>query len=206
MFSDPYTLKQGIKLIGTALGESGLEKAEKFIEYYDENVYKVTSTVATIPQAGRPKVYYAASSILNTEGQNTFPQTWIEAGGGVNVAAENGVAGGFKDISMEDLVKWNPDYIVCRDVPFKQAILDDAKWTDIAAVKNNQVHIMPKGVYGWGVRSGEEALQVLWIAKLLHPDKFADIDMIQETKNFYEIFHDYKLSDEEAASMLNRQE
>ena len=202
MFSDPFTLKQGVNLIGTALGQNGLEKAQKFTEYYDKNVYKVTSTIATIPHAGRPKVYYAASGILNTEGQNTFPQTWIETGGGINVAAENGISGGFKDVTMENLIQWDPDYIVCRDAPFKESILSDARWANITAVKTGQVLIMPKGVYGWGVRSGEEALMVLWIAKLLHPDKFPDLDMVQETKYFYETFHDYTMTDDEANSIL----
>jgi iron complex transport system substrate-binding protein len=103
---------------------------------------------------------------------------------------------------MESLLKWNPDYIVCRDAPYKATILADARWQDINAVKNGHVLVNPQGVFYWCVRSAEEALQILWMAKTLYPDKFADMDLVQEVKDYYETFHDYTLSDEDVNSIL----
>ena len=60
----------------------------------------------------------------------------------------------------------------------------------------------PAGVFSWDRYSGEEALQVLWAAKFFNPDKFEDIDMVQQTQDFYKTFYGYDLSKEDAERML----
>ena len=45
-------------------------------------------------------------------------------------------------------------------------------------------------------------LQVLWVAQLLHPDKFKDIDMNAEVRKFYKTFYDYDMTEDEARRML----
>jgi iron complex transport system substrate-binding protein len=97
-FSDPDTLKKGVELIGTVLGKKELEKANQWVDYYDGNIERVTSATSSIPAEQRPGVYYCASGPLNTEGEGTLVQCWMEIGGGVNVAAEGGVVGSFKDV------------------------------------------------------------------------------------------------------------
>lgn len=36
--------------------------------------------------------------------------------------------------------------------------------------------------------SAEETLQIQWAAKLLNPDKFANLNIAKETKDFYKDF------------------
>ena len=50
--------------------------------------------------------------------------------------------------------------------------------------------------------SRKEALQVLWTATILHPQRFADVDMIKEVQYCYRKFYDYKLSVAEAERLL----
>ena len=50
---------------------------------------------------------------------------------------------------------------------------------------------------------GEEALQVLWAAKKFNPDKFADVDIEKETKDFYMQYYGYQLTDDECSRILN---
>ena len=44
---------------------------------------------------------------------------------------------------------------------------------------------------------------MLWAAKLLHPDKFPDVDLRVETKQFYSRFFHYALSESELDSILD---
>jgi hypothetical protein len=74
---------------------------------------------------------------------------------------------------------------VCRDSATKPQILADARWSNIAAVRNHRLYVNPQGVYVWSVRSAESALQPLWAAKTFHPDLFADIDMTNEVRQSY---------------------
>ena len=50
----------------------------------------------------------------------------------------------------------------------------------------------------------EIPLAVLWTAKTLYPDLFADIDLAAETKNFYHQFFDCDLSDADVQKIFKR--
>ena len=82
------------------------------------------------------------------------------------------------------------------------ALKADEAWTGLTAVKNDAVYANPSGVFAWDRYSGEEALQVLWAAKLLNPDKFADINIEQETKDFYKLFYGCELTDDQVNRIL----
>ncbi|MGH3778235.1 MAG: hypothetical protein ACRDRR_21270 [Pseudonocardiaceae bacterium] len=100
-------------------------------------------------------------------------------------------------------MRWDPDIIVCRDAPTKPEILADPRWSNVTAVRNQQVFANPTGVYVWSVRSAESALQPLWAAKTFHPDLFPELDMAAEVKNFYSTFYSYDLSDDQVNAILN---
>ena len=83
---------------------------------------------------------------------------------------------------------------------------DDPRWQQIKAVREGRVFVNPSGAYLWDRHSAEAALQVLWVAKLLHPAQFADLDVNQETKRFYARFFHHVLTDSELSSIMNATE
>lgn len=204
-FQNPAQLKAGVTLAADVLGRDAPARAQQFATYYDSNIAKVQAKTAGIRAASQPKVYYTAGTPLQTEGQNSIVDIWINEGGAQNVAALNGVntAPAFATVTLEDIVKWNPDIIVCRDAATKPQILSDPRWSNISAVRNHRVYVNPQGVYVWSVRSAESALQPLWAAKTFHPDLLPDIDMNSEVKNFYHQFYSYDLSDQQVDAILN---
>jgi iron complex transport system substrate-binding protein len=66
--------------------------------------------------------------------------------------------------------------------------------------------VNPTGVYLWDRHSAEAALQVLWAAKTLHPDRFKDLDIRKETKAFYAGFFNHALTDAEYETMVRATE
>ena len=44
---------------------------------------------------------------------------------------------------------------------------------------------------------------MLWAAKKFNPDKFADVDIEKETKDFYMQYYGYQLTDDECSRILN---
>lgn len=189
MFTSPETLIKGINLLGEIMGEKEAKVAKQLSAYYQGNIDKVTVKTTSIAKADRPTVFYAASGILNTEGKTSIVTSWIEMAGGVNVAAENGIEGTFKDVSPEQLLKWNPDIIICRDYSFKKAYLSDTRMTKLSAIRNGKIYVNPRGVFPWCVRSADEAIQPLWAATVIQPKLFSDIDMNAEVTNFYKTFY-----------------
>jgi iron complex transport system substrate-binding protein len=196
-------LKKGITLTGKILGPREERVAADFCAYYDANIRRVTVRTSVIPRSKRLKVYMGGGvDGLSTEGKRSLVTSWIETAGGINVAAESGIDGIGKRVSLEELIQWNPDVIIVSDKNAKESILKSGQWKDIDAVRHNRVYVNPRGVYLWSVRSAEEALQVLWAAKTLYPDLFADMNMPEEVKRFHKTFYGYDLTDDDAARML----
>jgi iron complex transport system substrate-binding protein len=73
----------------------------------------------------------------------------------------------------------------------------------VKAVRDGRVYANPRGMFWWCRETSEEALQFLWVAKLLYPDAFADIDMAAETRAFYKDFYRIDLSDDEIRDFLS---
>jgi iron complex transport system substrate-binding protein len=127
---------------------------------------------------------------------------WITIAGGVNAATVSGLA---RPVSMEQVAAWNPDVIIVGTAPneeSRRAILTDPRWSRITAVQTGRVFVNPSGVYLWDRHSAEAALQVLWAAKVLHPDLFRDLDIRKETRAFYARFFGHTLTDAEYQTLM----
>ncbi len=158
---------------------------------------------ADIPENEKPRVYYAASGLTNTEGTGSITNYWAGAAGGVNVATENGIEGTFIDIDVETLLSWNPDIIVLRDAEFYQQLMDDPTLSTMDAVKNGKVYVAPKGIYNWAVRASEAAIMPLWAATIIQPELFKDIDIEQETRDFHQKYYGMELTDDQVYTILH---
>jgi iron complex transport system substrate-binding protein len=197
-------LKTTVRMTGAVLGERESRIAAEYIRYFDENIQRVTQITAKLAQSERPKVLHTATpGILTIDGRRSVIDDWINVAGGVNAADVIGVG---RPVTMEQVVVWNPDVIIVGTAPNqqnRQAILDDPRWREIKAVRDGKVFANPSGAYLWDRHSAEAALQVLWAAKLLHPARFANLDVNGETKRFYSRFFHHVLTDAELASILN---
>ncbi|BBB89800.1 MAG TPA: ABC transporter substrate-binding protein [Methylomusa anaerophila] len=202
-FSTPAEFKQAVTLLGQVLGPREADKAARFCRYFDGIVGQLTARQAAADPNRKPGVYYIADHLLNTEGKNSVVTSWIAMAGGVNVAAAGGVESVRADISMESLVNWQPDVIITRDADQRALVFQDSRCQQLPAVLNGEVYVSPKGVNAWCTRSGESALQLLWAAKILQPDRFRDIDMNQAVREFYKIFYDYELNETEVQAILH---
>lgn len=204
-FSDMNGLMQTVNLTAEVLGTQGAyERAQKYNAYMQKNLKLIEERLKDLPNSERPKVMHIGSGtkVQNVSGSGIVIDEWIKIAGGQNVAADQK---GMKDVSMEQITAYAPEVIIIGgDASAKgvQTIKSDAAWKDIPAVKNDKVIRNPYGTFNWDRYSTEEALQVLWAAKTLHPQKFADVDMVKETQEFYSTFFGYSLSADDAQRIL----
>ena len=199
-------LKATVRMTGEVLGPQEAAVAADYIRDLDANIKRVAAVTSSIPVAERPSVLHTSQyAVLSTDGAKTLIDAWISYAGGVNVAAKD-ITGNQKAITAEQIAVWDPEVIIVGTAPNgdnAKAILADPKWSGTKAVKNGKVFPNPTGVYLWDRYSAEEALQILWAAKLFYPGKFKDLDIISETKSFYVKYFHYKLTDREVASILS---
>ncbi|HWQ66479.1 MAG TPA: ABC transporter substrate-binding protein [Methanospirillum sp.] len=193
--------KREVALFGDVFGLEGQKKAADYAKYFDEKVDNIVSVTSKIPQSEKPNVYYAGGvNALKTQGLNTYTNWWVEMAGGNFVSKE--ITQQKADVTVEQVAAWNPDIIMMGRINSTDVIMNDPKWQDIKAVKDNKVFICPEGVFYWDY-SSEGILLLEYLAKTFHPEKFADIDMNKEIKEFYSRFYNYDLTDTEADRILS---
>lgn len=193
-----------IALIGEMLGAQ--EKAAKYNDYYRNRVELVQSRIKDVPESARPRVYHALVEPLKTVGTPSLSNDWLLVAGAVNVSAAgpNKLSGGPESlISLEQIVVWQPQIIIVNEDGVVDAIMQNPQWQAIEAVQQGRVWQMPVGISRWGhPGSLETPLAILWTAKMLYPERFADIDMRAELKEFYHDFFDLDVSEEMADQIL----
>ena len=127
-----------------------------------------------------PSVYLAGnSSVLSTAGSKMYQNTLLTNAGGKNVASEL-TDTYWANVSYEQILAWNPDYIViAADATYTvEDILNDANLAGCNAVKNKNVVKLPNDIEAWDSPVPGSFLGSIYIASVLHPEKV--------TKDFYE--------------------
>jgi hypothetical protein len=204
-FKDLDGLQKTVELTAEVIGTQGAyERAQKYNAYMKRNISLVKERLGNLPQSDKPKVLHigAGDEVTKVTGSGVVIDEWIKLAGGTNAVSD---VKGMKGVSMEQITAAAPDVIIvggdtsARGV---QTIKDDAAWADIPAVKNGKVYRNPLGTFNWDRYSTEEALQVLWSAKTLHPDKFTDVDLVKETREFYATYYGYNLTEDEAKLII----
>lgn len=113
-------------------------------------------------------------------------------------------AKGFAQVSMEQVMAWNPDYVFCvgkgETSPYRN-ILKSATWRGIKATKTKRVFFVPTEPYSWFdiPPSVNRILGLVWFNDLFYnqPNEITR----QKVKEFYRIFYHYELTDKEYAGL-----
>lgn len=191
------TLLEEFLHVGAILHQE--QKATSLISFWNSKLNFIRSRVSKIDSSKLKTVFYSnGSNILLSENKQWWGDEFIHAAGGINVASQLPVKG---SISPETLAVWNPDTIILStNKKYKisqQKFQTNKLYRDLKAVKNRALYKAPTGAFWWDRPSPESILGILWLSKILYPQIMQDIDLKQETKEFYQLFHDYKLSDNE---------
>lgn len=205
-------LEKIVTTTAAVLGAPAQARAQAYNSYLDATLAKVIAVTSKVPPAARPTVLHIYSlNPLVVDGTNTIIDAWITAAGGRNAAQ---IAGQTRSVSIEQVARWNPDIIILASSAFvandtgAQTLVNlrsDPFWSKLPAVRNNRAVLNPTGGWHWDRYGIEEALQIQWAAKTLHPDLFTTLDMVTQTKNFYSQFLRYALTDEQVNRMLAAQ-
>ena len=200
-------VQEGIKLLGDILNKQ--EKAQKLINYHKDTNKYLASKTKKLENIKRKKILYLINPQLTVSSGNSVTNIMIDMAGGENVAKDITTGGSWSKVTMEQIIKWNPDIIILSN--FDKILPEDIynnkfegqDWSKISAVKNKKVFKAPIGIYRWDAPSAETPLMIKWIAKVTNPELFNDYNMRKDIKDFYLEFFNYKLTDEQLNFILN---
>lgn len=203
---DINKLTEVYEILGKIMGEE--EKAKELAKYCNETLADIEKNLPKITEDMKVNIYYAEGpNGLQTEPAGSWHGEVIDMVGGNNVAqVEIKGSKGKSEVSIEQLLNWNPDIIISWDDErggYYSEIFKDPTWKDIKAVKNKEVYEIPNKPFNWFDRppSVNRILGLKWIGNLLYPDIY-DYNMRDEVKEFYDKFYHYQLTEEEIDELL----
>jgi len=202
----PYALLDGrfeaIPSTYRLLGALTRRDAEQLAVYAEQTVATIRLRVKRIPEQERPSVYYARGPRgLETGLGGSINVETIEFLGARNVASER--QGGLANVSIEQVLVWNPQVIVTIDREFAANVRRDPQWAQVEALRAGRVHLSPKLPFGWVdfPPSVNRLIGLWWLAKIFYPDHF-DEDMRELTRDFYSRFYHVTPSDADIDRVL----
>lgn len=207
----PYALIGGslaetpqlLRRAGALLGVSA--RAETLAAYAASTLDEIAKRIATVPVAERPKAYLARGPRgLTTDVGGSINAEVFDVLGAQNVVASNG-AGNLADVSLEQVLAWQPDIIVTIDRNFYDHVASDPAWQAVKAVREKRVYLAPLDPFGWVDEppGPNRIIGLRWLAKLLYPRLFPE-DLRAETRRFYELFYHQTPSDAELDALLGK--
>ena len=206
----PYVLIDGrfaesvpaLTLLGATLGVA--DRAQKLAAKVQAVFDHVDALLHGAADKARPRVYLARrDNGLETSYRGSLNTEIIERAGGVNVVDTGALQGGLVNVSLEQVLAWNPDTIITTDAAFAAQAPNAAGWREVDAVKKQRVFLSPRLPYGWidEPPSLNRVLGLIWLEHIFFPDRAAG-DLRAETRDFYNLFYQVALSDAQLDQLL----
>ncbi|WP_332698077.1 iron ABC transporter substrate-binding protein [Bosea sp. (in: a-proteobacteria)] len=206
----PYALLDGrfeqipasYRILGQLTGRS--ERAETLARWCEEAMATISGRIAAIPAASRPSVYYARGPRgLETGLGGSINVETLGFLGARNAAAEQ-PGSGLAQVSLEQVLAWNPDVIVTIDLAFAENVRNDPSWAGVKAVREGRVHLSPKLPFGWVdfPPSVNRMIGLWWLARLLYPGQFPE-EIRPLAREFHTLFYQVTPSEAQLDRVLS---
>lgn len=186
-----------LTVIGDVLNKN--ERAKELASYLKDRRSALVERTGEIPEADQDNAYIAWRSPLQTFGGGGFHSQWAQDSG-CRFASEE-LTDHHKEVNFEQIATWNPDVIILSNSGDPKALLNDPTWQEIKAVQYGKVYRIPRFVGDWGSPVPEAILGMEWLAHGTYPET-VDLDMVAEAQDFYRLFYDYDLSEEEGREIM----
>ncbi|MEF2145506.1 MAG: iron ABC transporter substrate-binding protein [Desulfovibrionaceae bacterium] len=188
-------LYQSLRTMGEVLGKQ--VRAEEVIAFMEAQIADLQRRTKDVPEQERPTVFVGGVAFKGPHGyQSTEPAyppfAFVNAR---NLAWTEGLSGkelSHSDVAKEMIVQWNPDYLFLdlatlqlgEEAGGLYELRTDPAYRTLSAVKEGRVYgLLP---YNWYTRNyGSILANAYYIGKLLHPERFADVDPAAKTDEIY---------------------
>jgi iron complex transport system substrate-binding protein len=187
------------------------DRSEKYAAFLDRVTGLVRERTRDIPENMKKKVFQGYNpSHLVTLGGDTFMQEHIELAGCLNAAetvttlgTQTGLHSGLGEVSMEQVLDWNPDILVIN-FGKPEDLSQDPQWEKIKAVRDKQIYFQPAGIFIFNRPTAESAVIFpLWLASTAYPERFQDLCVNCLVKEFYREIVGFDLSEAQVRDILS---
>ena len=207
--TDMASLESLITMMGDVLNRQ--ERAKELVDWYhevEEYVDSKQDQVSALTDEQKPRILNITLSDMSVSA--TGMNAWItDKVGGQNIVLE-GASAETSTPTMEEVLKYNPQIIFlnnwddCTPEDVYENKIDGQDWSNVDAVINHRVYKIPLSLYRWTPpNTVEKPLFYLYMASMIQPDIFSEVDMRQQEKDFIQKFFDVTLTDEQLDNIFH---
>ncbi len=181
-------LEEAAALLGTATDTA--DRAEALLGFAADHLAALQDALSGTET---PSVCLTSNSaLLSVAGPAMYQNDLILQSGGSNAAAEI-QEDYWAEISYEQLLAWNPDYLIlAADADYTvESVLSDPNLADLKAVQDGCVYQLPGSIEAWDSPVPGTVLGSLWLASILHPEQFPASSWQEAVVTFYETFYGF---------------
>lgn len=187
--------------LGELLGNE--KRGKELSEYIKKTYAEVEMNKKKIEKVR--KVYYGGGKNgLAANAKGSIHADIIEFIGAENPIVVEKVQGGSgNEIPFEKLSQANPDIIIFENSELKESLSKDETFMTLNAVKEKKVFSTPTAPYNFFGRppAVNRIIGIKWLGNLVYPEVY-NYDIKKEVKEFYKLFYNYELKDDEVAEIL----
>lgn len=194
------TFDEAYAMLGELTGDT--EKAEA-LSRYCHDTYELISNIA----AGVTKkdvLYVLGSSGLNVIAKGSYHSEVLDMlTNNLAVVETPSSKGTGNEVDMEQIMLWDPDYIVFAPDSIYDTVASDELWANISAIEAGNYYKVPLGPYNWMgfPPSVQRLLGMLWLTSVLYPEA-ANYDMYEKAAEYFEFFYHCELTREQYDALI----
>jgi iron complex transport system substrate-binding protein len=173
------------------------------------------------------KILANTDAILAKVGDNKAKALWLLGDGGTNVIAktsfhaevfdlladnlavvdEPSSKGSGNETDLEQILLWNPDYIIFSPGSYYSDSKTDPTWANLKAVQEGHCAAVPQGPYNWmgSPPSINRFLGLVWLSYVLYPEQALEVYGVGAAGpviEYYSLFYGYELPILDAIQIL----
>lgn len=204
-FENYDELKKVVSLFAEVINtESAITKAQKYSQYVDKSLASMSTYLDNIQQKNtNTAVVFRDAIDFTAYGKNRMKGFWIEKCG-FNYVVEQENNNNNINLTKEQLLEYNPDYIFFVFKGNKQKLLEVTELQSLSAIKNNHVYDIPIGFESYGVKGAESVLQLHWVMSTIYKEE-PTTEIIGTILDFYKDFYSIQLTETEAKKIINNE-
>ena len=187
----PEEMTTALKVLGIVCGKE--EKADELITYYENEIATLEELTSNINDEDRKSAIVMGSSIGKVADGSMLQGKMLSLAGAVNCANELKATELWPTAGVEQIFAWNPDYIFITNSDAAnygvKDLVNDSTWSEISAVKNKNVYIMPAPNDSWEFPGLTSLLGVYYMIHTMYPDIVSDENLQDKVDKLYELMY-----------------
>ena len=197
-FETPEQYERDLAILGRLLGQEA--RAKTLGDLIDSRLKRVANALSGLDAAKKPRVlmlYYDAQN--GSVAFNVPPIAWMQTllvkmAGGQPLWEDSHPGQGWTKTGFEQIAAWDADQIFivsyfARADKVVADLLADEHWQALRAVKNGNLHAFPGDLLSWDQPDPRWVMGLTWLARKMHPELFAGLDMQAEVSSFFKDFY-----------------